>query len=518
MPDTNDITETGSILSALQEENKKLKEEIIALKGAQPLTTGLTGQKGFEAKNQESQGRYLGVFENSLLGNKIISSDLKILQVNQAMAELLGFDTKQDLIGKQIMDYAHPDFKADWQLLQQRLWNHKVPSFSVETCLTRRDGSIIWVNVTSILFTEDGEFLGYTLIENIQARKEALELLQVSEKRFLSMTDMVPNQVWTTTADGRINYVNRQVCEFFGCEDKELVGFGWHQFIHPEDLARCIEAWQQVISSGKEYMTELRFRGANGLYKWHLSRATPVMDKGAIALWIGTSTDIDVQKNKEYQKDEFLNIASHELKTPLTTIKAYNQIIRKSTDPEKIKTLVEKLATPVKQLERLIADLLDVNMINSGKLFYNIDEFDFEDALKQSIETVQFLSAKHRVILESSVHASFKGDKFRMEQVLNNLLTNAIIYSPDANRVIVNQKILSGNLIVSIQDFGIGIAAKDLAHVFDRYYRVDKTAMFFSGLGLGLFISAEIIKRHQGKFWIESEPEKGTTVYFSLPL
>lgn len=515
MPDNTDLTEIQTLLAALEEENKKLKAEIVALSEAKlPLTANLNEKREYE----ESQGRYLGVFENSLLGNKIIASDLKILQVNQSMVALLGFDTKQDLLGRQIMDFAHPDFKADWQVLQQSLWSHQVPSFNVETCLVRRDGSIIWVSVTSILFMEDDEPLGYTLIENIQARKEATELLQVSEKRFLSMTDMIPNQVWTTTADGRISYVNRQVCEFFGCDAKELVGYGWHRFIHPDDLSGCVAAWQHALLSGEEYMTELRFKRNDGLYKWHLNRAIPINDKGAITLWLGTSTDIDTQKNNEHKKDEFLNIASHELKTPLTTIKAYNQIIRRSIDPDKIKLLVEKLAIPVKQLERLIADLMDVTMINSGRAVYTIEEFDFEEVVKQSIDSVQYLSPKHKFILEGSTQALIKGDKFRIEQVLSNFLTNAVKYSPGADRVIVKQKVAGGNLIVSVQDFGIGIAAKDLDHLFDRYYRVEKTAIHFNGLGLGLFISAEIIKRHQGKVWIESEPGKGTTVYFSLPL
>ncbi len=519
MLNENDSTKFNSFLTALQEENKRLKEENTALKTAQlPITTNNYKQEKTRVKSQESQGRYLGVFENSLLGNKIIASDLKILQVNQSMVELLGFGTKQDLIGKVIIDFSHPDFKEDWQLLQQKLWNLKLPSFSLETCLIRRDGSIIWVNVTSILFMEDGEPLGYTLIENIQARKEALDLLQVNEKRFLSMTNIIPNHVWTTTPDGRISYVNRQICEYFGRDAKDLVGHGRRQFVHPDDLTACAEVWQQALQTGKEYTMELRFKGKDGLYKWYLSRAIPIIDKGVIALWLGTSTDIDNQKNNEHKKDEFLNIASHELKTPLTSIKAYNQIIKRSNDPEKIKSLVGKLATPIKQMERLIADLLDVTMINSGKLVYNIEEFDFEEAVKQSIEVVQNLSFRHQIILENSVQVFFKGDKLRIEQVLSNFLSNAVKYSPNADRVVVKQKTIAGSLIVSVQDFGIGIADKDLDHLFERYYRVDKTAIYFNGLGLGLFISGEIIKRHNGRFWIESELGKGSTFYFSLPL
>jgi signal transduction histidine kinase len=121
-------------------------------------------------------------------------------------------------------------------------------------------------------------------------------------------------------------------------------------------------------------------------------------------------------------------------------------------------------------------------------------------------------------VLQNAVDLNYLGDHYRLEQVLNNFLTNAIKYSPDGEKIIVDSKIENNNVIVSVQDFGIGIAKKDLDHLFDRYYRVDNTAMHFEGLGLGLFISSEILKGHKGRFWIDSEEGVGSTFYFQLPL
>jgi signal transduction histidine kinase len=233
---------------------------------------------------------------------------------------------------------------------------------------------------------------------------------------------------------------------------------------------------------------------------------------------LGTNTDIDIQKTNEQKKDEFLSIASHELKTPLTSIKAFNQLMMRINDPQKLTGFVQKSAAHVLRLEKLINDLLDVSRINAGKMEYNMEIFNFREMLTDTIDGVQHTTLTHQIVLEKAQDILYTGDRFRLEQVVNNLLTNAIKYSPGENKVIVNCVLHEDNsLIVSVQDFGIGIEEKDLTRLFERYYRVDNTAMRFEGLGLGLFISAEILKRHHGSFWIESELDRSSTFFFRLP-
>jgi anti-sigma regulatory factor (Ser/Thr protein kinase) len=149
---------------------------------------------------------------------------------------------------------------------------------------------------------------------------------------------------------------------------------------------------------------------------------------------------------------------------------------------------------------------------------YNMETFNFREMLVDTIDGVQHTTSTHQIVLEKTEDILYTGDRFRLEQVVNNLLTNAIKYSPGENKVIINCVLHEDNsLIVSVQDFGIGIEEKDLTRLFERYYRVDNTAMRFEGLGLGLFISAEILKRHHGSFWIESQPDNGSTFFFRLP-
>jgi PAS domain S-box-containing protein len=464
------------------------------------------------------QLRYRTVFENSLLGNKIISSDLKILQVNQTLVGMLGCANKEELIGRRILEFAHPDFVNDWHILQQKLWSKNLPSFNLETCLVRKNGDSIWVNVISTLFRDGGEYLGYTTIEDIGERKSNLDVLRVREEKFRTITNIMPQQVWTATPGGHLNFINQQVCDYLGMSSEELIQNGWEKFIYPEDVEKCRNAWAKSIKTGDEYAVEFRFSDKHGNYRWHLGRATSLRDDdGAITLWLGTNTDIQVQKDNEQRKDEFLSIVSHELKTPLTSIKLYNQLSQKIELPEKRMDFIEKSTAHIARLERLIQDLLDVSRINAGKMAYNIETFDFDSLLRQTVEGVQAITEKHELVIEASEPVEVKGDHHRIEQVLNNLLLNAVKYSPDADRVVIKSQIIADAVIVSVQDFGIGIEEKDLTRLFDRYYRSDNTQMRFDGLGLGLFISAEILKRHNGSLWIESKLGEGSTFNFLLP-
>jgi signal transduction histidine kinase len=221
----------------------------------------------------------------------------------------------------------------------------------------------------------------------------------------------------------------------------------------------------------------------------------------------------------EAKKDEFFNMVSHEFKTPLTNIKAINQLLtQKVNKADNIYPFIANANNSINRLEKLIEDLLDVTKINSGQIDLNIAAFHFSDALTNSIVNVQLTSIKHDILLENSIDLFYTGDQFRIEQVLINLLNNAIKYSPDAGQVIVRTKIEADALVVSVEDFGIGIAKEDIDQLFHRFYRVSKIAMNFQGVGLGLYIASEIIKKHKGTFSITSETGKGSIFSFRLPL
>lgn len=392
------------------------------------------------------------------------------------------------------------------ELLREQELNEELASSNEELSTTNEELQQTQQNLVA---------LTRELEDRIQRRTLALA---ESEAKANFLLNAIPQQIWTATPEGKLDYVNQVVVNDFGVPDQAILKEGWNAYIHGEDLGASLASWKTAIETGTEYLVEFRLRFKNGDYVWHLARAVPLVEEGKIKLWLGTNTNIAIQKSNEQKKDEFLSIASHELKTPLTSIKAFNQLMLRTKEEKRQHDFLAKSAENILRLERLINDLLDVTKINAGKMNYNIAPFSFSALLKDTVENVQHTHASHEIVIENLVDISYTGDHFRLEQVMQNFLSNAIKYSPQGKRVIVNSKIELGNIIVSVQDFGIGIAEDNLDRLFDRYYRVDNTSMQFEGLGLGLFISSEILKRHHGSFWIESESGKGSTFFFRLPL
>ena len=228
--------------------------------------------------------------------------------------------------------------------------------------------------------------------------------------------------------------------------------------------------------------------------------------------------DIRDQKESEKKKDEFISIASHELRTPLTTIKAFFQLAANEIPNEsRSYQLIGRASRQLTRMERLICDLLDVSKINAGKMKYDLEDLDFQEVLKETVDSVQEIYPDHRLILEKNVSATVTADRHRLEQVIVNLLSNAVKYSPGIDKVLIRSELKGSTLLVSIEDFGIGIEEKHLSKLFERFYRVS-LENHFQGLGLGLFISAEIIKRHGGNIGVKSTPGRGSAFTFQLPV
>jgi len=238
--------------------------------------------------------------------------------------------------------------------------------------------------------------------------------------------------------------------------------------------------------------------------------------------WFGTNTDITEQLWLEQQKDEFLSVASHELKTPVTSIKAYAQLLeqrfRQGGDTHSA-DLVQKMDAQIIKLTRLVEDLLDVTKIENGQLVLHSSSFDFNELVHEVVEDTQRTATRHTIVEDLAASVTLYADRDRIGQVLINLLTNAIKYSPQADTVLVKTVRTAETLITSVHDFGIGIPTEKRQHLFERFYRIEgDSQLTYPGLGLGLYIAAEFVTRHQGSIWAESEPDKGTTMSFSLPL
>lgn len=223
-------------------------------------------------------------------------------------------------------------------------------------------------------------------------------------------------------------------------------------------------------------------------------------------------------KESQQRKDEFIGIASHELKTPLTSIKGYLDLLNMVEDRPLNKQFTQKGLESVNKLENLIKDLLDVSKIQSGQLQLNLKEFNVDELINETIASFQMVSTTHTIVRDGNLSdETILGDRQRIEQVLINLLSNAIKYSPDEHKVIVSSRENDGMLEVQVRDFGIGIPEEEAAEIFERFYRARDASIHISGFGLGLYICRDIITRHHGRIWVEREAD-GSSFYFSLPL
>lgn len=232
--------------------------------------------------------------------------------------------------------------------------------------------------------------------------------------------------------------------------------------------------------------------------------------------------DVTKKRNFEKQKDEFALIIMHELKNPVSTISVSQQLLQSYISKHKYPELLKYNTTIGEQVIRLnglINGLLNSSKIRAVGFDFNKEIFDIQELIDETIKNIELGTKNHR-ILKEGVHAKYvNGDKDRIAQVLINLLINAIRYSPNASKIIVRTNVEKGKIIISVQDFGIGISLQNQKKVFGRFFRLkDTSKKTFYGIGLGLDISSQIVRYHKGKMWLESKEGNGSTFFFSLPI
>lgn len=360
---------------------------------------------------------------------------------------------------------------------------------------------------------------GVDVTEQVKARQK----LQESEERFRTLADNMSQFAWMADETGWIFWYNQRWYDYTGTTLEQMQGWGWQAVHHPDHVQRVVEKISHCFQTGEEWEDTFPLRGKDGTYRWFLSRAVPIRDEqGKVIRWFGTNTDFTEQRRLEQQKDEFLSIASHELKTPVTSMKAYAQLLERrfrQIGDTRSADLVQKMDEQAVKLTRLVEDLLDVTRIENGQLMLHCSSFDFNELVHEVVEDMQRTATRYTIVENLAASVMLYADRDRIEQVLINLLTNAIKYSPRADTILVKTARADKAIITSVRDFGMGIPKEKQPHLFQRFYRVEgDSQLTYPGLGLGLFISAEFLKRHHGTIWIESEEGQGTTVSFSLPL
>lgn len=456
------------------------------------------------------------------------------------MLELQGREFLEDT-GEPIqhwMDkYIHSEDKEQiLHVIQEALRTKSI--FQLEHQVKRLDGKMGWASSRAIpIVDRDGniiEWFGTT--SDITQRKQAEEALRRSkdeleqQKRlYEAVTASTPDLVYVFDLQYKFTYANKALLIMWGkntleeAKGKGLRELGyeeWHAEMHEREI-------DEVVATKRLIRGEVAFPHATlgrRIYDYIFS---PVFDaNNEIVAVAGTTRDITEMRQLSEQKDEFLAMASHELKTPVTVIKAYTQIFHRSAQEANDKqaaALAIKMEAQIDKLTSRIAELLDVSRIQGGKLHLQEKHFDFNELIDSVVEEIQRTTHRHQIIRRLTTSRTVFGDQDRIGQVVINLLTNAIKYSPQSDVIYLYTKLVNENqrdlIVFSVEDFGIGIPEADQERIFERFYRVTGgNQNTYPGLGLGLYICSEIIKWHGGTIWLENKKEGGSIFSFSLLL
>jgi PAS domain S-box-containing protein len=343
------------------------------------------------------------------------------------------------------------------------------------------------------------------------------------EEQFKAMVDKAPVMIWISGTDKQCDFFNQGWLDFTGRSLQQEIGVGWAESVHPEDVGKCLKIYNKAFDERREFKMEYRLRRHDGEYRWILDNGVPRFSSGGLFVgYVGSCIDITEIKELDKKKSEFISAASHELKTPVTTLKVYMHLLKEQLMEEKNDTsllYVERANDQIAKLTKLINELLDLSRIEANRMEYNFDIFHYSSFIQNLVSSCREINNSHKIEIKEDSSVFIRADKELLRQSVINLIDNAIKFSPSANKIVVDISVNDNQVITTVTDFGVGIDKRHHKKIFDRFYRINESQkQTFPGLGIGLFVTAEIIKKHGGKIWVENKQEKETNFVFTLPV
>ena len=345
---------------------------------------------------------------------------------------------------------------------------------------------------------------------------------EVHEGRFRMIIENTQDLIVTTDLKGNFTYISPSLGRMLGFKYEELIGKNVLSLIHPDDKKGARERFDKTLAGEAHGAEAVRVKHKNGTWLYLEANGQTVFPEvNNPFMFVSIMRDVTSRVESERKKDEFVNILSHELRTPMTSIGLFSSILEKGLQSERnslYKYLV-KLKEQVERLSRHIQAFIDVSEIQVGSLHLKKEEFSLNDLIRQLISYYKD-KVKYEIILsENDKSIILHADKKRLEEVVNVLLSNAIKYSASDQLIHIGLSKKDRNAEVAIRDYGIGIPEEEQKRIFEKFYQVgDQSKYLNPGFGVGLYFAREIVEMHKGQVWMESEKGKGSIFYFSLPL
>lgn len=442
---------------------------------------------------------------------------------NPAAEKLYGYSTKE-IVGRSIKTIFPPDRDDELETILAKIKQGQ-QILHYETQRVTKDGVVIDVSVTISPIKEiSGRVIGASVIARDITEKKVLD---EQRRKLAAIIDSSDDAIISKTLEGIITSWNRGAEKIYGYAAEEVIGKPVSILIPPDSRDELPQLLKQVKGGNKVDHYESKRVRKDGKTVHVSVTISPIKDStGNIVAASSIARDITHQveyerlKELEARKDEFISMASHELRTPVTTIKIHAEILRQKTaklQEQTFATSIDKIEVQIQRLTRLIDELLTLTRIQEGRMSIRSARFDLSSLITEVVEDLVHGTGRE-IIFQASDGVAIVGDRDKITQVLVILLNNAIKYSSEKSKIILRLEEQGHEAKVSVRDAGIGITQKHQEEIFERFYQVpspvEKT---YPGLGMGLFIAREIIHLHGGRIWVESAPHKGSTFSFTIP-
>ena len=520
-----EVLSSNEELQSINEELETSKEELQSTN--EELTTINEELQNRNVELQESYEYVESIYETIHEPLLVLNDDLRVKDANKAFYKIFR-TTPEETEGNYLYNLNNhewdiPELKKQLKLVQSK--NIEFTDFEIRHNFKSIGEKAFLLNAQKLFIKDKKNALILLAIEDITEHRFSEQRLKESAERFRLLLENAFDIIAILSKDGIIVYESESLSKILGYSQNEREGKSifTDPIVHPEDIDIKKAAFQKALNDPDEIVrTEFRLKHKDGGYRdieaVYLNLITNPRIEGVVA----TYHDVTDRKKVEKQKEDFISIASHELKTPVTSLKAYAQILEDSfikAKDKKSAELLEKMNKQVDRLTALITDLLDFTRIHGDRLKLREGNYNINELISEMVEDMQRTTKLHKIDARLDRSVQMWGDRYRTGQVLTNLLSNAIKYSPHAKKIIVSSKLEKNSITVCVQDFGIGIKKDLLNKVFERFFRISESRLnTFPGLGLGLYIAAEIIKRQGGTINVKSTDGKGSTFCFSLPI
>ncbi len=504
--------------------------------GAVLIFRDVNEKRRAERALEMNEARKAAILKTALDAIITIDHEGRVIEWNPSAERIFGY-SRAEVLNWPLVELIVPPALRDphGRGLDQYLGagNSSILGRHIETLSIRADGTELPVELAIAQIPIEGPPIYTAHVRDITERKRAETSLRESERQYRDLAEAMPQIVWTARPDGYIDYYNKRWFDFSGLPEGVFGDDCWKPVLHPEDAERAQKRWQQSLQSGEPFEMEYRFWDRlRGEYRWFLARALAARDDaGRIIKWYGTSTDIGDQKRAEEalreadrRKNEFIATLAHELRNPLAPVRNALELMKLSGENgDDALPLRDMMERQVDNMTRLVEDLLDVSRIDSGKIDLRKQVVDLTTITRHAIDAGRpFLEErKHELIVAIPDESILiEADSTRLEQVLDNLMTNAAKYTDAGGRIWLSVSREGESAIIRLRDTGVGIEPAMLSKVFDLFVqaerRMDRSR---GGLGIGLSLVKTLVEMHGGSVKVHSEGRgRGAEFVVRLPV